>query len=317
MPWMNLALAATALALLVVVATSGAGRWAVPGRRLAAVSLQIAGVMLLTGLATTAAAAAAARTTAAPGRVTPADTALLAAPPAAIVAGAMGRSVVVIGIAGALSALAGLAAAVTVSSLERRRLIWLNPVATVVWVAPTFLLALLVQEVQAFSFGLTGLRVAAGFGEVNALQTWWVAAILALRPASYFFRHTRAALDLGVTTDYVRTARAKGLAWRQVVVRHILRANAALVLSAWLNSFRAMVGSLPLVEFLFGYPGLGRVLLLSLGLTYSGGFGPVMTDLAIELVAALAFVLIAIEVAIGQLTLAIDPRLRVIQTELV
>ena len=38
-----------------------------------------------------------------------------------------------------------------------------------------------------------------------------------------------------------------------------------MVLTAWLNSFRSLIGSLPLVEYFFGYPGLGRVLVLALG----------------------------------------------------
>ena len=71
-----------------------------------------------------------------------------------------------------------------------------------------------------------------------------------------------------------------------------------------------MIGSLPLVEFLFGYPGLGRVLVLSLGLSYGGGYGPVHADVAIGLVVVLALVLIAIETATSLVAQGLDPRLR-------
>jgi len=110
----------------------------------------------------------------------------------------------------------------------------------------------------------------------------------------------------------VRTARAKGLSWQEVVSRHVLRANAPLILTAWLNSFRSMIGSAPLVEFLFGYPGLGRVLVLALGLSYGTGIGPVHVDVAIGLVVVLALVLISIETITSIVERNLDPRLRTI-----
>ena len=137
-----------------------------------------------------------------------------------------------------------------------------------------------------------------------------VLPLLAARPTAYFFPHARQALDHDVTTEYVRTARAKGLSWSTVVRRHILRANAPLILTAWLNSFRSMIGSLPLVEFLFGYPGLGRVLVLALGLSYGTGIGPVHIDVATGLVVVLALVLISIETLKLLLERSLDPRPR-------
>jgi ABC-type dipeptide/oligopeptide/nickel transport system permease component len=242
----------------------------------------------------------------------PADTALLARPVGDLILSSAWRSLVPMGLALAFASVAGLFGAMAVTSGERRRWSSLGPVATVLWIAPTFLIAILVQELQAFIFGKTGLVVAAGFAEVNPIQVFWVAVILAIRPTAYFFQHARNALDLDVTTDYVRTARAKGLSWPEVVRRHILRANAPLILTAWLNSFRSMIGSLPLVEFLFGYPGLGRVLILALGLSYGTGTGPVHTDVAIGLVVILALILIAIETVTALLERAFDPRLRAI-----
>jgi ABC-type dipeptide/oligopeptide/nickel transport system permease component len=311
MTWLDLALLIADLALVLVLLTSRSRRLWPVARRATFVLLQVAGVFALTWLIVAAASASAAHASSgSAGQLNPVDTALLAHPPAFVIWNALRLSLLVMALAAAAAAWAGLAGAIAVVSAARRRLVLLSPAATVLWVLPTFLIAILVQELQALIFGLSGMRVAAGFGEVNSVQIFWVSLILAVRPTAYFFHQARAALDLDVTTEYVRTARAKGLSWRDVVSRHIVRANAARIGTAWLNAFRTMIGSLPLVEFLFGYPGLGRVLVLALGLSYSGGVGPIHADIAIGLVSALALVLIVVEGVLGWLEQRLDPRLR-------
>jgi peptide/nickel transport system permease protein len=243
-------------------------------------------------------------------RLGPADTALLARPVARLIWSSALLSLMTMAFALCFASVVGLLGAMAVTSGERGRWAILNPVATVLWIAPTFIIAILVQEFQAFVYGESGLKIAAGFQEVNPTQVFWVAFILAVRPAAYFYSQARNALDLDVTTEYVRTARAKGLSWPQVARRHVLRANAPLILTAWLNSFRSMIGSAPLVEFLFGYPGLGRVLVLALGLSYGSGYGPVHVDVAVGLVVVLALILISIETIASLVERNLDPRLR-------
>jgi ABC-type dipeptide/oligopeptide/nickel transport system permease component len=284
-------------------------------RRPALLAFQIAGVLLVTWLVVSYAAQSSAASVAAQGpdaKLGPADTALLAQPVGQLIWSSARLSLLTMAFALCFASVAGLFGAIVVTSGERGRWALLGPVATVLWIAPTFLIAILVQELQAFIYGESGLRVAAGFQEVNPTQVFWVAFILAVRPTAYFFQQARNALDLDVTTEYVRTARAKGLSWPAVVRHHVLRANAPIILTAWLNSFRSMIGSAPLVEFLFGYPGLGRVLVLALGLSYGTGFGPVHVDVAIGLVVVLALLLIAIETIASLLERNLDPRLRAI-----
>lgn len=309
--WLDWALVLFNAALVLTLVGSGRPRLWRRLRRFVSLLVQAAGVLAVTWFVVTAAAASAARAGQS-GILTPADTALISRAPEIVLRSALELSLLTLALAAGTAALAGLGGAIAAVSLRRRRLVLLSPLATLLWVAPTFLIALLVQELQADIFGVTGLRVAAGFGEVNALQIFWVAFILAVRPTAYFFQSARAALDLDTATEYVRTARAKGLSWEEVVRRHVARANAALLVTAWLNAFRTMTGSAPLVEFLFGYPGLGRVLILALGLTYAGGAGPVHPDVAIGLVASLALILILIEAALGYLEQLLDPRLRVL-----
>lgn len=313
--WFGAALVIADVGLALTLATSGSERlWRI-FRRPVLLAFQVAGVLLVTWVIVGYAAQSSAASLAvhgSGGRLGPADTALLARPVGDLVWSSARLSLLTMALALCFSSVAGLAGAMLVTSGERGRWAILGPVATVLWIAPTFLIAILVQELQAFIYGLSGLRVAAGFQEVNQVQVFWVSFILAVRPTAYFFQQARNALDLDVTTDYVRTARAKGLSWPQVVGRHVLRANAPLILTAWLNSFRSMIGSAPLVEFLFGYPGLGRVLVLALGLSYGSGIGPVHVDVATGLVVVLALVLISIETVTSLVERTLDPRLRAI-----
>ena len=95
-----------------------------------------------------------------------------------------------------------------------------------------------------------------------------------------------------------------------MVMHHAMAAATGRVLALWLNSLRLMVGALPLVEFFFGYPGLGRILILSLGLTYSGGAGATNGNLTIALLVTMGALLILAEAVATMVKTAIDPRLR-------
>jgi ABC-type dipeptide/oligopeptide/nickel transport system permease component len=227
---------------------------------------------------------------------------------------ATGRSLTLIAYATLGATVVGLGAAIAVVGLRERRLVGLELSGAVLLVIPTFLLAILVQELQALIFGKTGLIVAAGYGEVNGVQVFWASLVLGIRPATYLYRHARAALERETGEDYVRTAEAKGLDWSEVVRRHLLRAGGSALVATWTNSFRLMIGSLPLVEYFFGYPGLGRILVQSIGISY--GERPVVFrgDLAIGLVVTLALILILVEATAGSLQRWLDPRVRALRS---
>jgi peptide/nickel transport system permease protein len=85
------------------------------------------------------------------------------------------------------------------------------------------------------------------------------AATLALVQAAAFARFQRSALLETLGADFVRTARAKGLPERLVLLRHALRtALAPTITLAGLAVPYLLAGSV-LVESVFGWPGLGRV----------------------------------------------------------
>lgn len=84
-------------------------------------------------------------------------------------------------------------------------------------------------------------------------------ATLSLVGIGSYVRYLRASMLETLTQDYVRTARAKGLAERLVVARHALK-NAAipLVTVAALDLPDLFVGAL-VTEQIFGWPGMGRL----------------------------------------------------------
>jgi len=84
---------------------------------------------------------------------------------------------------------------------------------------------------------------------------------LALAPLAVTMRMTRTTIVEELGLDYVRTARAKGLRERVLIYRHVLR-NAMLPILAviGLQVGAAFSGSV-IVEYVFNWPGIGRLLL--------------------------------------------------------
>jgi peptide/nickel transport system permease protein len=74
------------------------------------------------------------------------------------------------------------------------------------------------------------------------------------------FRMTRSSMLDVLQRDYVRTARAKGLAERGVIVRHALRNALAPIITVLALNVGSLLGGTVLVEYVFNWPGLSGVL---------------------------------------------------------
>jgi ABC-type dipeptide/oligopeptide/nickel transport system permease component len=203
----------------------------------------------------------------------------------------------------------GTASAALVAWSRSSRLDLALGIGSLVWIVPTFVLAILAQDLQSTIFGLTGTRVSGGYGTASIGQLLWSAAVLSIRPAAYAFRQSNVLISDQAHADHVRTAFAKGLPWRAIVARHIIRPTAAGLVQTAASSMRLMFGSLPLVEFFFAYPGLGQLLLLSLGVSYGISSQPPDASLAIASAVLLAGMLAVLEAVARALTLRFDPRL--------
>lgn len=132
---------------------------------------------------------------------------------------------------------------------------------------------------------------------------------LAARPTAEISRLTAELLAEELGKDYVRTARAKGLSWRLASTKHAFRNVAAAVLTAFGNSWSYMIGSLVIIEKVFGWGGLGNSLIDAV--TFSGYAGSIFNPpLVAGLVTALAVLYLIADQVTGWITWWIDPRLR-------
>src|SRR5439155_166140 len=79
----------------------------------------------------------------------------------------------------------GTAAAAFAVGAKRPRLALLLGVVSLIWVVPTFLLAILAQDLQTQIYNLVQVNVSGGYATFSAGQLAWSAAVLAIRPAAY------------------------------------------------------------------------------------------------------------------------------------
>jgi peptide/nickel transport system permease protein len=210
---------------------------------------------------------------------------------------------VMAGILGTIPAVAvGVLAAVKRNS-------WADYATTIVTLlgvsVPNFLLAILL--VLCFSFWLDWLPNI-GFRKltddpVHNLETMIMPAVaLSLPLAAVIMRNTRSAVLEVLSQDYVRVARAKGLASNTVLTRHVLRNAAIPIITVAGIQFATLLGGTVIIETIFGLPGVGRYIYEAI----SNRDYPVVQG--VTLVISTLFVLISLMVDI--LYAVTDPRLR-------
>ena len=85
------------------------------------------------------------------------------------------------------------------------------------------------------------------------------AVTLALPAAAVLARVTRGGLVEVLRQDYIRTARAKGLAWRRIVGYHAVRNGLIVVLTIVGLQFGSLMAGSVIVETVFARPGLGSL----------------------------------------------------------
>ncbi|MFA5027492.1 MAG: ABC transporter permease [Candidatus Methylomirabilota bacterium] len=86
---------------------------------------------------------------------------------------------------------------------------------------------------------------------------------LGFMQAALIARMTRSSMLEVLRQDYVRTARAKGLAGSRVILRHALKNAMIPVITTIGTAFGVLLGGAVIVEIVFTYPGLGRLVVLA------------------------------------------------------
>lgn len=180
--------------------------------------------------------------------------------------------------------------------------------ATVVGVSiPSFFLALLIQIGSIEFYQYTGIRVAffgpnPGGGNSLLPQIALPALVLVARPLAHISRVTFVSLSEVLERDYVRTARAKGVRELLVFWRHVLRNAGVSVLTAIGVSLRFALGSLPVAEIFFDWPGLGVTLL--------NGVFQRETNVVAGAALGLGVTFLLINMGLDLIYRVVDPRLR-------
>jgi peptide/nickel transport system permease protein len=131
---------------------------------------------------------------------------------------------------------------------------------------------------------------------------WLPALALAVVMAAYIVRMARTSVIDVMATEYVTTARLKGLSTWRVVTRHALPSALLPTLHVIALNVAWLVGGVAVVENVFNYPGIGKLMLSSVQNR------DLPTIQAIALISAVVYVVC--NLAADLATMALNPRLR-------
>ena len=163
---------------------------------------------------------------------------------------------------------------------------------------PVFVLGFLAQLTLGLRFGIFPIA-----GIQDGLYGYVLPAfVLAALSLAYVARLLRTSLAENLRSDYVRTAKAKGLPPSQVVGKHALRNSLIPVVTFLGADLGALLSGAIVTEGIFNIPGLGRAV-----------FDAVITQegaVVVGIVTFFVFVYIFFNLLVDVLYAALDPRIR-------
>ncbi|MEZ4726718.1 MAG: ABC transporter permease [Caldilineaceae bacterium] len=181
------------------------------------------------------------------------------------------------------------------------------------------LLGLVMISVPSFFLGLGGIYLlslklgwlpTAGMATIGAPPSFWdslhhlllPATVLGLAQAAPLIRYARSSMLEVIRQDYVKTARAKGLFERTVLLGHALPNALIPIITVIALHLPALVGGTVIIEQIFAWPGMGTLAITAIfGRDY-----PVI--MAFNLIIALAIVLSSLVADVAYAL--VDPRIR-------
>ncbi len=128
------------------------------------------------------------------------------------------------------------------------------------------------------------------------------AIVLGLTGASVLARFVRSSVSQVMNQDYIRTARAKGLRERNVIIRHSLRNGLIAVITVISLQLAGLLTGSVVIENVFSRPGIGR---LVVGAIQARDF-PVVQGTLLFLVGVFILINLTADVLYG----VVDPRIR-------
>ena len=135
--------------------------------------------------------------------------------------------------------------------------------------APSFFMAIII----AYFFGIvlhpyTGLQLTGSWFDIDevtgekylTLKNLLLPALtLGIRPLAIITQLTRSAMLDVLGQDYIRTAYAKGLGKRSIIIKHALRNALNPVITAITGWFAELLAGAFFVEYIFGWKGIGKI----------------------------------------------------------
>lgn len=148
--------------------------------------------------------------------------------------------------------------------------------ATPEYVSGVILVALFASPITGLSpvlanLGLIGTKtlfLGTATSAVDNITFWNFAlpvATIALYGVGYIARMTRASMTEVMTQQYIRTARLKGVSFREVVMRHALRNAMIAPFTVIMLQFPYLLNGVVITETLFNYKGFGWMLVTAAG----------------------------------------------------
>ncbi len=169
--------------------------------------------------------------------------------------------------------------------------------------APSFLLAVILQNLgikYTVTFGNQLISMGGYAWDFKHLAM--PVMILTARPLAQITRVTFITLNEIMGEEYIRTAYAKGLKYSRTVIFHALKNLAVSVLTVIGVSLRFSISILPIVEYIFAWPGLGRQFL--------EGIWNQRMGLVVAIALSLGLTIQLINYILNLLYPILDPRLR-------
>ncbi len=178
--------------------------------------------------------------------------------------------------------------------------------------APSFFMAIII----AYFFGVvlhpyTGLQLTGSWFDIDevtgerylTLKNLILPAFtLGIRPLAIITQLTRSSMLDVLNQDYIRTAYAKGLSRRTIIIRHALRNALNPVVTAITGWFAELLAGAFFVEYIFGWQGIGKITVDALEkLDYPVVMGSVLIS---------ACIFIVINMLADFLYTVVDPRVR-------
>jgi ABC-type dipeptide/oligopeptide/nickel transport system permease component len=167
---------------------------------------------------------------------------------------------------------------------------------------PSFFAAMLLIWFAGWLYQTTGRHIVpiSGFGwDAHLILP---TLVLAARPAAAVTRLSYNAMVEILESDYIRTAKGKGLIPSHILQRHALRNAGVPILITVGVSLRFSLAILPIVEYLFNWPGIGLRLLKSIEIQD--------TTAVVGMTLPLILLFVLVNLLLETLSPLVDPRLR-------